>query len=66
MAKRIAAILLVAITLFAVMPCAYAYDAQEHDSYLEQVLFGDAEYKASQTGAKKEKIQISLKMRYIH
>ena len=58
MAKRIAAILLVAVTLFAIMPCAYAYDAQEHDSYLEQVLFGDAEYKASQTGAKKEKIQM--------
>lgn len=37
---------------------AFAYDAKEHDTYLELVLFGDVSYKDSQTEAVKKKIQM--------
>lgn len=57
MKRRITALIAVVVLLFSIFPLsAFAYEAKEHDEYLEQVLFGDANFKDSQTETVKNKI----------
>lgn len=59
MTKRIVSFAIVVILVISTLSIrVYAFDADEHDSYLEQVLFGTCDFKDSQTESVKEKIQM--------
>lgn len=59
MKKRIFALFMsIVLTVSLQLMPVYAYDAEEHDAYLEQVLFGEPTYKDSQTESIKTKVMM--------
>lgn len=55
--KRIISVFLVLTSLFVLVSPVLAYDAEEHDEYLEKVLFGNPDYSKAHTDVK-DKIQM--------